>query len=300
MQIGFVGLGKMGGNMVRRVLERGGHEVVAFDAVGAAVEEARRAGARGVGSLEELVGALAAPRAIWAMVPSGDPTEATLRALGALCGRGDVVVDGGNSRHVDTVRRGAELRTRGIELVDSGTSGGVWGREKGYCMMIGGDPAAVGRLRPVLDVLAPEDGWLHVGPTGAGHYSKMVHNGVEYALMQAYAEGFALLESSPYGYDLKKLADLWNHGSVIRSWLLELGAKAFEEDPKLATAAPWVEDTGEGRWTVEAAIAQAVPVPAIAQALFARFRSRQENSFADRFIALLRKQFGGHAVRKAQ
>ncbi|OGL02462.1 MAG: 6-phosphogluconate dehydrogenase (decarboxylating) [Candidatus Rokubacteria bacterium RIFCSPLOWO2_02_FULL_73_56] len=297
MRLGVVGLGRMGGNMVTRLL-RGGHEVVAYDRSAEAVRGAATGGARGADSLEALVRALAPPRHVWLMVPAGEPTEATIQALAPLLARGDTLVDGGNTRWTDDVRRARELAGRGLDYVDVGTSGGLWGLANGYCLMVGGARAAVERLAPVFTTLAPPDGWLHVGGSGSGHYVKMVHNGIEYAMMQAYAEGFELMSASEYGLDLPGVAHLWNQGSVIRSWLLELTADALRADPTLAGLKPWVEDSGEGRWTVEDAVEKAVPAPTITAALFARFRSRRENSFADRLLAALRQAFGGHAVRR--
>ncbi|MDQ3038009.1 MAG: decarboxylating 6-phosphogluconate dehydrogenase [Myxococcota bacterium] len=297
MQIGFVGLGKMGANMVRRLVERGGHDVVGWDRSDAAVAELGAIGARGAKTIDELVGMLEAPRVIWIMVPAGAPTEETIDRLAPLVSRGDVLVDGGNALYKDSVRRAAVLRERGISLLDAGTSGGVWGREKGYCLMVGGTPEAYARAAPILETLAPPNGHAHVGPSGAGHYCKMVHNGIEYALMQSYAEGLALMEGGPFDYDLAKVAGLWNQGSVIRSWLLELTEAALQDDPALERVSAWVDDTGEGRWTVQAAIEHAVPTPVIAQSLFARFRSRQEQNFGDRVLATLRNQFGGHATK---
>ncbi|WP_053230432.1 phosphogluconate dehydrogenase (NAD(+)-dependent, decarboxylating) [Sandaracinus amylolyticus] len=297
MQIGFVGLGKMGANMVRRLIERGGHEVVVWDRDPRAIAELARAGARGAESPEDLARTLAPPRVIWLMVPAGAPVDEALDALAGNTTRGDVFVDGGNSFYKDSMRRAGALAARGQHLLDAGTSGGVWGRELGYCLMIGGAPEAFAHARPVLETLAPPDGFAHVGASGAGHFCKMVHNGIEYGLMQAYAEGFALMEASPFEFDLAKVATLWNQGSVVRSWLLELAQRAFQDDPRLEKVAAWVDDTGEGRWTVQAAVEHAVPTPAIAAALFARFRSRQEQSFADRVLATLRKQFGGHATK---
>jgi 6-phosphogluconate dehydrogenase len=297
MQIGFVGLGRMGGNMVTRLL-RGGHQVVAFDRAEAARAAAAAGGAGAVGSVAALVQALAPPRAVWVMVPAGAPTEATIEELGTLLAAGDVIIDGGNTRWTDDVRRAERLRPRGIAYVDAGTSGGIWGLENGYCLMVGGDEDVVARLAPVLATLAPPEGWLRVGAVGSGHYVKMIHNGIEYALMQAYAEGFELMSESEYGLDLPRIAHLWNQGSVVRSWLLELAAGALAQDPRLASLKPYVEDSGEGRWTVEDAVAKAVPAPTITAALFARFRSRRDNSFADRLLAALRNAFGGHAVRR--
>jgi 6-phosphogluconate dehydrogenase len=297
MELGFVGLGRMGGNMVTR-LARGGHRVVAFDPSADAAARARQSGADVVASLAELPKALKPPRAVWVMVPAGEPTESTIRALAGILERGDTIIDGGNTRWKDDVRRGTELAARGLHYVDAGTSGGVWGLQNGYCLMVGGDKAAVDRLAPVFTTLAPPNGWLHVGAVGAGHYTKMIHNGIEYAMMQGYAEGFELMSASEYGLDLPKIAALWNQGSVVRSWLLELAAAALAADPKLEGLKPWVEDSGEGRWTVEDAVDKAVPAPTITAALFARFRSRRDNSFADRLLAALRNQFGGHAVRR--
>jgi 6-phosphogluconate dehydrogenase len=297
MDIAFVGLGRMGGNMVTRLV-RGGHRVWAFDRSAAAVESAVRTGATAAASLGDLAARLAPPRVVWVMLPAGEPTERTVHELSGLLTRGDVVVDGGNTHYKDDVRRAAELSGRGLHYVDAGTSGGVWGLEEGYCLMVGGARAAVERLAPALDTLAPPDGWLHVGGPGAGHYVKMVHNGIEYGLMQAYAEGFELMSASDYGLDLPRIASLWIRGSVVRSWLLELTAGALAADPTLATLKPWVEDSGEGRWTVEDAVDKAVPAPVITAALYARFRSRRDNSFADRLLAALRNAFGGHAVRR--
>ncbi len=297
MEIAFVGLGRMGGNMVKRLLERGEHRVVAFDPNPAAVKEAVEAGATGADSLDALVAALQPPRAIWMMVPAGPAVDETLRSLAGLCARGDLFIDGGNSFYKDSIRRADEMVARGYEMMDVGTSGGIWGLEVGYCMMIGGSLKSFLRIEPALRTLAPEGGYAHVGPNGAGHFSKMVHNGVEYGMMQAYAEGFAILQGSQFQYDMHTLASLWNHGSVIRSWLLELAEDAFSKDPKLEQVAGYVEDTGEGRWTVEAAVEEAVPAPVIAEALFDRFRSRQAESFGDKVLAVLRKEFGGHAIR---
>jgi 6-phosphogluconate dehydrogenase len=304
MQLGFVGLGKMGGNMVHRIHRDSDHEVVAFDFSEDAVREAEGHGAAGAASLEEVVSKLDAPRAVWIMVPAGDPTQETVDKLGELLEAGDMIVDGGNSRWTDDKRRGEELEPKGIDYVDVGTSGGVWGLEVGYCMMVGGPEQAVERLSPILDVLAPPSddehgpGWGHFGPTGAGHYVKMVHNGVEYGMMQAYAEGFALFDACEYELDNAKIAHLWMQGSVVRSWLCELAARAFEQDGNdLAELEPWVEDSGEGRWTVEDAIERRIPMPVITESLFARFSSRGQADFAARVNAALRNQFGGHAVK---
>jgi 6-phosphogluconate dehydrogenase len=304
MKLGFVGLGKMGGNMVHRIHRDSDHEVVAFDFSADAVSEAETHGASGAGSLEELVGQLEAPRAVWVMVPSGDPTTETVNKLGELLEAGDMIIDGGNSRWTDDQARAAALEPKGIHYVDVGTSGGVWGLEVGYCMMVGGPDEAVERLAPILDVLAPPaddvhgPGWGHFGPTGAGHYVKMVHNGVEYGIMQAYAEGFSLFDASEFELDNAKIAHLWMQGSVIRSWLCELAANAFEQEGNdLARLEPYVEDSGEGRWTVEDGIDKRIPTPVITASLYERFSSRGQNAFAAKVNAALRNQFGGHAVK---
>jgi 6-phosphogluconate dehydrogenase len=297
VDLGFVGLGRMGGNMVTRLL-RGGHTVVAYDVGADAVRAAAAKGARGASSLADLVQAIAPPRAVWVMVPVGEPTERTIRELAGLLAAGDTIVDGGNTRYTDDVRRGQELAARRLHYVDAGTSGGTWGLQNGYCLMVGGEREAVARLEPIFLTLAPAGGYLHVGAVGAGHYVKMIHNGIEYAMMQSYAEGFELMRESPYTLDLPRIAALWNHGSVVRSWLLELAADALAEDPQLDSVKAYVEDSGEGRWTVEDAVEKAVPAPAITAALYARFRSRRDNSFADRLLAALRHKFGGHAVRR--
>jgi 6-phosphogluconate dehydrogenase len=297
MELGFVGLGRMGGNMVTRLVQ-GGHRVVAYDRSAGAAALAKASGAEIVASVEELPRVLHAPRAVWIMVPAGEPTESTIDTLAGLLARDDVIVDGGNTRWKDDVRRGRSLAARGLHYVDAGTSGGVWGLQNGYCLMIGGEPDVVARLAPVFTTLAPPGGWLHVGAVGAGHYVKMIHNGIEYGMMQAYAEGFELMSASDYRLDLPAIAKLWNQGSVVRSWLLELTADALAADPTLAHLKPYVEDSGEGRWTVEDAVEKAVPAPVITAALYARFRSRRDNSFADRLLAALRNQFGGHAVRR--
>jgi 6-phosphogluconate dehydrogenase len=300
VQIGFVGLGKMGGNMVHRIRRDSDHEVVAFDFDAEAVAAAESHGARGADSLEALVEALDAPRAVWIMVPAGDPTEQTVQKLADLLAPGDLIVDGGNSNWHDDVRRGAELAGRGIHYVDVGTSGGVWGLEVGYCMMVGGPPEGVAMLAPILDVLAPPEGWRHFGASGAGHFVKMVHNGVEYGLMQAYAEGFELMQKSPFEVDLKEVAGLWNRGSVVRSWLCELAERAFEEEGNdLAAIKGHVNDSGEGRWTIVDGIDLDVPTPVITAALYARFYSRGEGDYTHRVLSALRNQFGGHAVERA-
>ncbi len=303
MQLGFVGLGKMGGNMVHRIQRDSEHECVVFDFNADAVGEAEGHGATGVASLEDLVARLEPPRTVWIMVPAGEATQSTVDKLGELLDEGDTIVDGGNSRWTDDKLRQEQLRPSGIHYVDVGTSGGVWGISVGYCMMVGGDDEAVERLSPILDVLAPPStdehgpGWGHFGPTGAGHYVKMVHNGVEYGLMQAYAEGFALFDSCEYELDNAKIAHLWMQGSVVRSWLCELAARAFEQEGnELANLAPYVEDSGEGRWTIEDAIDRRIPTPVITASLYERFSSRGQNAFAAKVNAALRNQFGGHAV----
>ena len=307
MQLGFVGLGKMGGNMVHRIHRDSEHQVVAWDRFSEdAVKEAEGHGATGAGGLEELVSKLEAPRAVWVMVPAGEATEGTVHELAQLLEEGDTIVDGGNSRWTDDKRRAEELAPQQIHYVDVGTSGGVWGIDVGYCMMVGGPGEAVERLSPILDVLAPPatdehgPGWGHFGPTGAGHYVKMVHNGVEYGMMQAYAEGFSLFDACEYELDNAKIAHLWMQGSVVRSWLCELAALAFEQEGNdLGRLAPFVEDSGEGRWTVEDSIDKRVPTPVITTSLFERFSSRGQNAFAARVNAALRAQFGGHAVKMA-
>ncbi len=298
MQIGFIGLGRMGLNMVTR-LQRGGHTVVAYDRSADAVARAGAAGARGVSTLETLVEALSPPRAVWVMVPSGEPTESTVSALGRLLSAGDAIIDGGNTNFHDDVRRAQVLGAKRLEYVDAGTSGGIWGLQEGYCLMVGGKADVCKWLEPIFLTLAPPDGYLHVGDHGSGHYVKMVHNAIEYGLMQAYAEGFELMHESEFKIDLGAVAGLWNHGSVVRSWLLELAARALAEDGDLAGLEGYVEDSGEGRWTLHEAIDRGVPLPVTSAALFTRFRSRADNPFSERLLAALRNQFGGHAVKKS-
>ncbi len=298
VQLGLYGLGRMGGNMVTR-LARGGHTVVAGNRSPGPVEEARRDGAAGAHSVEEMVTKLEAPRVLWSMVPSGDVTEQTLAEFADHAAPGDILVDGGNSNFRDSVRRADMYAKRGFHFLDVGVSGGIWGLQVGYCMMVGGPKEAVDRLRPALDTLAPPNGWAHFGKSGAGHFVKMVHNGIEYGMMQAYGEGFELLHASEFGLDLKQVATVWNQGSVVRSWLLELAERAFEEEgTDLAGIKGWVADSGEGRWTIKEAIDHDVPMTALAHALFARFSSRQDDSYAMKVAAALRNQFGGHTVKK--
>jgi len=305
MQLGFVGLGKMGGNMVHRIHRDSDHQVVAFDFSEDAVKTAEGHGATGAGSLEELVAGLEAPRMVWIMVPAGDPTEQTVQALAQLLEPGDAIVDGGNSKWTDDKKRGEQLKEHDIAYVDVGTSGGVWGIDVGYCMMVGGADDAVERLAPVLDVLAPPEteehgpGWRHFGPAGAGHYVKMVHNGVEYGLMQAYAEGFDIFDKSDFDLDNAKIAHLWQQGSVVRSWLNSLAARAFEQHGNdLGDLSGFTEDSGEGRWTIEDAMEKDVPTPVITASLHARFYSRRDGDYTHRVLAALREQFGGHAIQK--
>jgi 6-phosphogluconate dehydrogenase len=296
----MVGLGRMGGNMARRLI-RGGHRVAGHDLEPALVRGLSKEGVEGAGSLGQLVAALKPPRVVWVMVPAGEPTESTIEQLATLLAAGDILVDGGNSYYRDSMRRSEVLAGRGIRFLDAGTSGGIWGLENGYCMMVGGPKDAFDVVEPLLQTLAParDRGYVHAGPAGAGHFVKMVHNGIEYGLMEAYAEGFELLKAKKeFDLDLAGIAEVWRHGSVVRSWLLDLTAQAFKEDPQLAGAAPYVEDSGEGRWTVEESVRLAVPLPAISAALQVRFRSRQEAPFGPRLLASLRRQFGGHAVKK--
>ena len=304
MQLGFVGLGRMGGNMVHRIHRDSDHECVTFDFSEDAVREAESHGATGAASLEELVEKLETPRSVWIMVPAGEPTTDTVNKLGELLDAGDTIIDGGNSRWSDDKGRAAALEPKGIHYVDVGTSGGVWGLQVGYCMMVGGPDEAVERLAPILDVLAPPSddehgpGWGHFGPSGAGHYVKMVHNGVEYGIMQAYAEGFALFDACEYELDNAQISHLWMQGSVVRSWLCELAARAFEaEGNDLSRLKAHVSDSGEGRWTVEDSIERRVPTPVITASLHERFASRGMGDFAARVNAALRNQFGGHAVK---
>ncbi len=296
MHIGMVGLGRMGANMTTRLL-RGGHQVVVYDRNPEAVARSASEGATGTGSLAELITALPSPRAVWIMVPSGKATDDTIAELCGSLAAGDTIVDGGNSNFRDSQSRAKDCRSKGIDFVDAGTSGGIWGLENGYCLMVGGDDAAVARVEPVFHTLAPPGGYAHVGSSGAGHFSKMVHNGIEYGMLAAYGEGFEILEKSEFPFDLHQLAQLWLHGSVVRSWLLELAETALRTDPTLRDVRGYVEDSGEGRWTVQAAFDENVPAPVITASLIARLVSRQDESFSAKVIAALRNEFGGHAVR---
>ena len=301
MQVGMVGLGKMGSFMTARLLA-GGHEVHAYDLSREAIESAEARGARGAGSLKELVDGLGTPRVVWVMVPAGKATEETLSQVSRLVEGDDVVIDGGNSNYKDSMRRAASFSQRGVHFLDVGTSGGIWGLKEGYSLMIGGDADAAERLRPIFQTLAPAEdrGWARVGPSGAGHFVKMVHNGIEYGMMQAIAEGFSIMKhKTEMELDLAEVAEVWRHGSVVRSWLLDLAARALKRSPGLPEIAPYVSDSGEGRWTVAEAIDLDVSAPVITLSLLQRLRSRDEESFADRLLAALRNEFGGHAVQRA-
>jgi 6-phosphogluconate dehydrogenase len=296
MRIGMVGLGRMGGNMTVRLI-RFGHEVAAFDPSEEARATAGAAGAEEAASLKELVDALEPPRAVWIMIPAGPITDRTLEELGSLLESGDAVIDGGNSNWKDSQAHADALAEKGIALLDCGTSGGVWGLNNGYCLMVGGDREAFDRLEPIFQALAPENGYAYVGPSGAGHFVKMVHNGIEYGLLAAYGEGFEIMHAAPFELDLGAIAGIWRYGSVVRSWLLELLVDAFQKDPGLSGVQGYVMDSGEGRWTVQAAIDEDVPAPITALSLFMRFASRQDESYAAKVIAALRQEFGGHAIK---
>ena len=301
MEIGMIGLGRMGGNMAQRLL-KGGHRVVAYDPKAEAVEALAQNGATGASSLKDMVEQLVAPRAVWVMVPSGETTENTITAVADELSSGDVVIDGGNSNYKDSMRRAAALGDRGLLFLDAGTSGGVWGLKEGYSLMVGGDTNAFRRLEPIFQTLAPgpDQGYGHVGPAGSGHFVKMVHNGIEYGLMEAYAEGFELMQAKQeFKLDLAQIAQIWRYGSVVRSWLLDLTAAALSEGPSLDGLQAYVEDSGEGRWTVQESIELAVPAPVITLSLQARFRSRQEQPFGSKLLAAMRNQFGGHSVRRS-
>jgi len=292
----MIGLGRMGANMTTRLM-RGGHQVVVYDRNPSAVSTSVGDGATGSGSLQEMVSKLQPPRVVWIMVPAGEPTDSTIGELLGLLQSGDAIIDGGNSRWTDSKERYQRCKTAGVSFIDAGTSGGVWGLANGYCLMVGGDDDAVTRAEPIFTTLAPEGGYAHVGPSGAGHFSKMVHNGIEYGMLAAYGEGFEILEKSEYDYDLHELASIWRYGSVVRSWLLELLELALKNDPELAKVKGWVDDSGEGRWTVQAAIDENVPAPVITLSLLSRFVSRQQESFSAKVIAALRNEFGGHAIK---
>ena len=300
MQIGMVGLGRMGMNMVRRLL-KGRHKVVAYNRTPDRVKEIVKEGADGAYSLDELVEKLKPPRLTWLMLPAGGPVDEHVKDLQNLLGQGDILVDGGNSYYKDDIRHERQLTPFGIHYMDVGVSGGIWGLKIGYCLMVGGDRDVYKHLEPIFKTLAPKDGYLYCGKTGSGHFVKMIHNGIEYGMMAAYGEGFDILKASPYGKDLdfSEVAHLWNQGSVVRSWLLELAEAAFEKDDNLSSISSYVEDSGEGRWTVQQAIDTAVPAPVIASSLFQRFRSRKTDAFSDKVLAALRQEFGGHAVFKA-
>ena len=299
MQLAMIGLGKMGGNMTERLM-RGGHSVVAYDRDAAVVSKYAGLGAKPATDLANIVHQLESPRIVWIMVPAGKPTDDTVDALAGLMDKGDIIIDGGNSNFKDSIARSTRLAEKGIHFIDSGTSGGVWGLENGYCLMVGGDADAVKHCEPIFLALAQEGGYAHVGPSGSGHYVKMVHNGIEYALMQGYGEGYEILASSKTfpNLDLRQISELWQHGSVVRSWLNGLATHAFEVDPKLSKLKGYVADSGEGRWTVQEAIDIDVPAPVITLSLLMRLRSRQEDSFSAKVLAALRNEFGGHAVKK--
>ena len=302
MELAIVGLGKMGMNMATRLV-RGGHRVVGYARTAATVQEAVDLGAEGAHSLQEVVSKLSAPRVVWVMVPAGKATDDTIEQLSSLLSKGDIIIDGGNSNYKDDASHAALLEPKGIDFVDCGTSGGVWGLTEGYSLMIGGKPEVVKKLQPIFETLAPapDKGWGHVGPHGAGHYVKMIHNGIEYGMMQAFAEGFSILKSKEeFGLDLAQVSKIWQHGSVVRSWLLDLAVRALEEDSKLSNIRPWVADSGEGRWTVFESIDLDVPAPVITLALQMRFASRDEENYAARMLSALRNQFGGHAIKKAE
>jgi len=299
MELAMVGLGKMGFNMTTRLIQ-GGHSVVGFAHSAKSIQAAEKIGAVGASTLQDAVNKLISPRIVWLMIPAGNPTFETIDFLTEMLAKGDVVIDGGNSYYKDSIRHAEMLAEKGIEFVDCGTSGGIWGLKEGYSMMIGGKPEVVEMLRPIFETLAPapDKGWGYVGPHGAGHYVKMIHNGIEYGMMQAFAEGFSILKSKKeFGIDLAEVSRIWQHGSVVRSWLLDLAARALEQDSNLADIKPWVADSGEGRWTVFESIDLNVPAPVITLSLQTRFASRDEENFTARMLAALRNQFGGHAVK---
>jgi 6-phosphogluconate dehydrogenase len=297
MELGIIGLGRMGASMTERLL-RGGHTLITYDRSPEAIQRCVDKGAIGAHSLADFVKQLTVPRVIWLMVPSGEPVDLTIEQLLPSLLENDIIIDGGNSHYKDSIRRAQKLKQLGIHFVDAGTSGGIWGLQEGYCLMIGGEKAIVDQLEPVFKTLAPENGFAHVGGSGAGHFVKMVHNGIEYGMLQAYGEGFEMLKASQFDFDLVKISHLWNQGSVVRSWLLELAERAFAKDPQLSSIRGYVEDSGEGRWAVLEAVEREIPAAVLTLSLFARFGSRQEDSFSAKVIAALRNEFGGHAVRK--
>jgi 6-phosphogluconate dehydrogenase len=297
MQIGLIGLGKMGGHMVQRLL-KDGHQVAVYDKNPAPAQELAKQGATPASSLSDLLGKLKAPKVVWCMVPAGEITLQTIRSLAAEMSKGDILIDGGNSFYKDSRQTAEELGKKGIYFLDAGTSGGIWGLKNGYCLMVGGDAGAFKTVEPIFKTLAPKDGYLHVGPSGAGHFVKMIHNGIEYGMLQAYAEGFEILKASDYKLDFSQIAHLWNQGSVVRSWILELAESAFAKNPDLDGIAPYVVDSGEGRWTVAEAIEKNVPAPVITLSLLERLRSRDAECFGDKVVAALRNEFGGHAIKK--
>ena len=299
MKVGFISLGKMGANMVERLL-KGGHEVVGFDLNERAIGDAVKKGAIGATSREDMIQKLPEPKVIWLMVPSGSPVDENIAEVVEHFAEGDIIIDGGNSNWRDTQRRAETLKAKGIHFIDCGTSGGVWGLEEGFCLMYGGDKAACAYVEPIFRTLAPENGYLYCGPSGAGHFVKMVHNGIEYGMMQSYAEGYEIMQKSPFDLNLRAVSKVWQYGSVIRSWLLELAERAFTEDPNLESLEAYVQDSGEGRWTIQAAIDFDVPAPVITSSLYARFQSRDKDAFAMKVLAALRHQFGGHAVKRKE
>ena len=299
MELGIIGLGRMGANMTERLL-RGGHKLITYDHSPEAIQRCVDKGAVGAHSLADFVQQLSLPRVIWLMVPSGEPVDLTIEQMLPNLLKNDIIIDGGNSHYKDSIRRAGKLNQLGIHFVDAGTSGGIWGLQEGYCLMIGGEKATVDQLEPIFKTLAPENGFAHVGASGAGHFAKMVHNGIEYGMLQAYGEGFEMLKASPFEFDLAKISHLWNQGSVVRSWLLQLAENAFAKDPQLSSIRGYVGDSGEGRWTVLEAVEREIPASVLTLSLFARFASRQDDSFSAKVIAALRNEFGGHSVKTSE
>jgi 6-phosphogluconate dehydrogenase len=297
MELGIIGLGRMGANMTERLL-RGGHKLITYDRSPEAIQRCVDKGALGAHSLADFVKQLSLPRVIWLMVPSGEPVDRTIEQLLPSLLENDIIIDGGNSHYKDSIRRAEKLKELGIHFVDAGTSGGIWGLQEGYCLMIGGEKSIVDQLEPIFKTLAPENGFAHVGASGAGHFAKMVHNGIEYGMLQAYGEGFEMLKAAQFDFDLGKISHLWNQGSVVRSWLLELAENAFQKDPQLSSIKGYIEDSGEGRWAVLEAVEREIPASILTLSLFARYGSRQDDSFSAKVIAALRNEFGGHAVKK--